>query len=157
MARRGGRTAQIMLDDAERETLERWARRARRSQALALRCRNGLMAGRRASRSLASGSPVTIGLRRTRVPAKRLDGLNDEPSVARWKLRRPRDRVDPRLLHDEPLNRVVGVLRWLTVDRDASRKSLVVFGRGCRRPGSVQNQGTHKLPQGGDRWRQTAT
>ena len=40
MAQRRGRpTAQIVLSDEEREVLERWARRRKSAQALALRCR----------------------------------------------------------------------------------------------------------------------
>ncbi|MGH9112062.1 MAG: hypothetical protein ACRDZN_07180, partial [Acidimicrobiales bacterium] len=39
MARRGRPTVQISLSGDERKTLERWARRRRSSQALALRCR----------------------------------------------------------------------------------------------------------------------
>jgi len=34
-----GQLAEVVLDDQERETLERWARRPKSSQALALRCR----------------------------------------------------------------------------------------------------------------------
>jgi hypothetical protein len=34
-----GPTAEIMLSDEERQTLERWARRPKSAQALALRCR----------------------------------------------------------------------------------------------------------------------
>jgi DNA-binding NarL/FixJ family response regulator len=37
--RRGRPTAQILLSDGERQTLQRWAQRRRSSQALALRCR----------------------------------------------------------------------------------------------------------------------
>ena len=39
MARRGRPTAQIVLSGLERATLQRWARRAKTGQALALRCR----------------------------------------------------------------------------------------------------------------------
>ncbi|HEX2273337.1 MAG TPA: IS630 family transposase, partial [Acidimicrobiales bacterium] len=39
MARRGRPTAEINLSDEDREILERWARRPKSAQALALRCR----------------------------------------------------------------------------------------------------------------------
>ncbi len=39
MAQRGRPTAQVVLSEEERETLERWARRPNSAQALALRCR----------------------------------------------------------------------------------------------------------------------
>ena len=39
MARRGRPTVEIALSPEERATLERWARRQKSSQALALRCR----------------------------------------------------------------------------------------------------------------------
>jgi len=39
MARRGRPTSDVVLTDEERDTLERWARRPKSSQALALRCR----------------------------------------------------------------------------------------------------------------------
>ena len=39
MGQRGRPTARIVLSDDERETLERWARRPKTGQALALRCR----------------------------------------------------------------------------------------------------------------------
>jgi len=39
MGQRGTVMAELVLDDNERETLERWARRPKSAQALALRCR----------------------------------------------------------------------------------------------------------------------
>ena len=83
MARRGRPTAQIVLDDVERETLERWARRPKSAQALALRCRivlaavDGLTNQDIAAR--VGCNPNTVGKWRTRFAAKRLDGLVDEP------------------------------------------------------------------------------
>lgn len=39
MGRRGRPAAEVVLTDDERETLQRWARRPKSAQALALRCR----------------------------------------------------------------------------------------------------------------------
>ena len=44
MARRGRPTVEVVLSDDERETLQRWARRPKSAQALALRCRIVLLA-----------------------------------------------------------------------------------------------------------------
>ena len=72
-----------LLTDDERETLERWARRPKSAQALALRCRIVLACatgrtqhrGRRATRGRSEhGAQVARALRRAR-----LDGLHDEP------------------------------------------------------------------------------
>ncbi len=73
----------VVLSDDERETLERWARRPKSAQALALRCRIVL--------ACAEGGHVyevaqrlgldehTVGKWRRRFLANRLDGLHDEP------------------------------------------------------------------------------
>jgi hypothetical protein len=44
MGERGRPKAELVLSDDERETLERWARRPKSAQALALRCRSFLSA-----------------------------------------------------------------------------------------------------------------
>jgi transposase len=71
------------LDDVERETLERWARRPKSAQALALRCRIVLAAAEGLSNQQIAGrvgcNPNTVGKWRTRFAADRLDGLVDEP------------------------------------------------------------------------------
>ncbi len=73
----------VVLSDDERETLERWARRPKSAQALALRCRIVL--------ACADGgymievaerlevNPHTVGKWRRRFLADRLEGLHDEP------------------------------------------------------------------------------
>jgi transposase len=81
--RRGRPTAQIMLSDDERQTLQRWARRRTSSQALALRCRIVLACAQGLS-NVAVGEqlgvhPVTVAKWRTRFAARRLEGLADEP------------------------------------------------------------------------------
>ena len=83
MGRRGRPTAQVVLSDVERETLERWARRPTTGQALAMRCRIVLGAATGATNQQIAAevgcNPTTVGKWRTRFAAKRLDGLLDEP------------------------------------------------------------------------------
>ena len=100
MARRGRPTAEIVLSDLERETLERWARRRNSSQALALRCRIVLGAAtgvtnQEIARQLGC-NPVTVGKWRTRFAVKRLDGLIDEPRPGQ-----------PRKITDDIVERVI--------------------------------------------------
>ena len=83
MGQRGRPTARIVLSDDERETLERWARRPKTGQALALRCRIVLAAAEgTTNQEIAKRlgcNPVTVGKWRTRFAEHRLDGLIDEP------------------------------------------------------------------------------
>ena len=83
MGRRGRPTAQIVLSDDERETLERWARRPTTGQALAMRCRIVLAAATGATNQQIAAdvgcNPTTVGKWRARFAVKRLDGLMDEP------------------------------------------------------------------------------
>src|SRR6476620_3302373 len=75
--------AEVVLSDEEREVLERWARRAKSSQALALRCRIVLAAAEGLStleiaRRLGCNRG-TVAKWRCRFVEHRLDGLHDEP------------------------------------------------------------------------------
>ncbi len=96
MARRGRPTAEITLTADERRTLERWARRHRSSQALALRCRivlgaaDGCTNGEIATAERCH--PTTVGKWRRRFAAGRLDGLQPSRTLgnARPPLKHPR-------------------------------------------------------------------
>src|SRR5437868_11198940 len=101
MARGPGRpTAVIVLSDEERETLERWARRPKSAQALALRCRIVLAAAEgETNTAIASRlgcNPGTVGKWRTRFAERRLDGLHDEPRPGK-----------PRTISDRDVERVI--------------------------------------------------
>ncbi len=87
MAKRGWPTAELVLADEERDQLVRWSRRAKSSQALALRSRIILACGEglsnRAVAATLSVSQPTVGKWRARFVEKRLDGLVDEPRTGR--------------------------------------------------------------------------
>ena len=83
MARRGRPVAELVLTDEERDTLQRWARRAKSSQALAQRCRIvlGCAAGK-PNKEVAAELGVSqqmVCKWRQRFVVDRLDGLADEP------------------------------------------------------------------------------
>jgi transposase len=73
----------LVLSDDERTQLERWARRPRSSQALALRCRIVLVCAEGGSNiEVAARLGITrgtVGKWRSRFETQRLDGLHDEP------------------------------------------------------------------------------
>jgi len=78
MARRGRPTTAVVLSDGERETLERWARRPKSAQALALRCRIVLACAEGGTNvEVAERLGVTddtVGKWRRRFVDRRLDG-----------------------------------------------------------------------------------
>jgi len=82
MASRGRPKAELILAEDERETLERWARRPKSSQRLALRlrivleCASGSDNGAVAARL--GVSALTVGTWRARFVERRLQGLVDE-------------------------------------------------------------------------------
>ena len=79
----GRPTLMIELYRPERETLERWARRPKSAQALALRCRIVLAAGEGLDNGKIAAAlgchRATVGKWRARFAQLRLDGLQDEP------------------------------------------------------------------------------
>jgi transposase len=84
--------ADLVLSEAERDQLTRWAKRARTAQYLALRARIVLRCAEGGTnRQAAIGLGVdesTVERWRARFIAKRLDGLSDEPRVRRNAWRR---------------------------------------------------------------------
>ena len=73
----------VVLSDEERETLERWARRPKSAQALALRCRIILECAKGGHNNEVAArlgiNDETVGKWRRRFLVERLEGLNDEP------------------------------------------------------------------------------
>src|SRR4249919_497953 len=95
-----GQRAEVVLDEVERETLERWARRPKSSQALAFRCRIVLAAAAgRSSTEIAAElgcNGSTVGRWRGRFARRGIDGLHDEPRPGK-----------PRSISDEDVERVI--------------------------------------------------
>jgi len=100
MGQRGFPAAQIELSDEERDTLQRWSRRRKTSQALALRSRI-VLESEGGDTNVAIGERLgvdrlTVGRWRKRFAASGLDGLLDEPRCGA-----------PRRITDEEVERVV--------------------------------------------------
>ena len=87
MPRTGRPKTELVLSDEERETLLRWSRRAKSSQALALRSRIVLACADGVDNKSVAGqlgcSAVTVGKWRGRFVQSGLDGLVDEPRAGR--------------------------------------------------------------------------
>ena len=95
-----GKRTEIKLTDDEREVLERWARRPRTAQALALRSRIvlGAAAGERSIDIAArlGCTKSTVGKWRVRFAERGIDGLHDEPRPGK-----------PRTITDDDVERVI--------------------------------------------------
>jgi transposase len=92
--------AEVVLSDEQRDVLERWARRPKSSQALALRCRI-VLAAAEGLESIEIADrlgchPSTVGRWRGRFARHGFDGLHDEPRPGK-----------PRTISDEQVERVI--------------------------------------------------
>jgi transposase len=96
----GQRLKPLQLAPAERESLQRWARRPKSSQALAQRARTILLAAEGLSNTAVAAqlgwARRTVGKWRRRFLDKRLDGLLDEPRPG-----------TPRRMSDDEVERVI--------------------------------------------------
>src|SRR5271155_2927230 len=94
------RRAEVVLSDEDRQVLERWARRPKSSQALALRCRIVLAAAAgEQNQEIAAAlgcTDSTVGRWRGRFARRGLDGLHDEPRPGK-----------PRSISDADVERVI--------------------------------------------------
>jgi transposase len=83
MARTGRPKAELILSETERDTLTRWARRAKTSQALALRSKIVLACAEGTTNKDVAAAlgiwPQTVAKWRGRFVRHRLEGLSDEP------------------------------------------------------------------------------
>jgi len=100
MAERGRPKAPLILTDEERQTLQRWARRAKTAPALALRAKIVLACADGATNKDVGEQlgiwPQTVGKWRGRFVARRLEGLSDEDRPGR-----------PRTIADERVEAVI--------------------------------------------------
>ena len=105
----------LLLDDTERETLERWVRRPKTAQGLALRARMILACAEGRSNIVVAAdlevSDETVGKWRSRFLERRLDGLSDEPRSGR-----------PRAVTDADVERVI-TLTLESTPKDATHWS----------------------------------
>src|ERR671930_443242 len=97
---RGRPKAPLVLTDDERQTLQRWSRRAKTAQALALRCKIVLACAEgKTNQAVAERLgiwPQTVAKWRGRFVRQRLEGLSDEPRPGR-----------PRTISDEQVEQVL--------------------------------------------------
>ncbi len=113
---------EIVLSDEERQVLERWARRPKSAQSLALRCRVVLACAAGGSNTAVADrlgiDRNTVAKWRSRFAEHRLDGLHDEPRPGA-----------PRTIGDDDVERVIvktleetppGATHWSTRSMAAS-------------------------------------
>ncbi len=95
-----GKRTEIVLTDDERQVLERWAKRPKTAQALAMRSRI-VLAAAAGERSIDIAARLgctdsTVGKWRVRFAERRIDGLHDEPRPGK-----------PRTISDDDVERVI--------------------------------------------------
>lgn len=121
--RTGRPISPLNLTDEERDTLQRWVRRRKTSQALATRARMILLcADGRTNVSVSEQLSVrqqTVGKWRSRFADKRLDGLLDEPRPGA-----------PRRVGDEDVERVL-TLTLESTPADATHWSTRSLAKAC--------------------------
>jgi transposase len=100
MARTGRPKAELTVTDQERETLQRWARRPKSAQQLALRSKIVLACAEGKDNKIVAAElgahQVTVGKWRSRFLAHRLEGLTDEDRPGR-----------PRTITDDKVEEVI--------------------------------------------------
>ena len=107
---RGPAKAELVLSGDERATLERWARRPKSAQRLALRCRIVLAAADGEPRNEIAARlgchTSTVGRWRGRFARRGLDGLHDEPRPGKPRSIGDADvvRVIVKTLEEQPRN-----------------------------------------------------
>ena len=117
MARTGRPKAELVLSDVERDTLVRWVRRAKTSQALALRSRIVLACAEGATNKDVAARlgirPQTVTKWRGRFVRDRLEGLSDQPrpGAARTITDEQVEAVIVKTLEEKPAN---GDTHWST-------------------------------------------
>lgn len=121
--RRGRPIPPLTVTYEERETLERWVRRRKTAQALAMRARLILGCAEGKTNTVVAAelgiSKPTVGKWRRRYLERRLDGLLDEPRPGA-----------PRKVSDEDVERVV-TLTLETTPADATHWSTRSMARRC--------------------------
>jgi transposase len=117
MARSGRPKAELVLSDVERDTLLRWSRRAKTSQALALRSKIVLACADGATNKDVAARlgiwPQTVSKWRARFVCDRLEGLSDQPrpGAARTITDEQVEAVIVKTLEEEPAG---GDTHWST-------------------------------------------
>jgi transposase len=124
------RRVDVVLKDEEREVLERWARRPKSAQALALRCRIVLAAADgEQSKEIAARlgcSTQTVGRWRGRFAKKGIDGLHDEPRPGKPRQITDTDveRVIVKTLEEQPPNATHWSTRSMAVATGMSQTAI---------------------------------
>lgn len=123
MGRRGPAAKTVNLTGEERATLERWVRRRKTAQALAMRARIILTCAEGKTSTVVAAEMhvdrATVGKWRNRFVERRLDGLLDEPRPGA-----------PRTVSDEEVERVV-TLTLESTPKDATHWSTNSMARTC--------------------------